>query len=62
MNIDTLEFWYVNGSQHLYGEETLNQVATNSQHIVIALNDASTLPINVMFKRVLKTPDEIRQR
>lgn len=57
-SLANLEVWYVTGSQHLYGEETLNQVAANSQHIVAALNDSGTWPINVVFKPVLKTPDE----
>jgi len=56
-----LEVWYITGSQHLYGEEALQQVAANSQQIVQALNTAGTLPVKVVFKPVLKTPDEIRQ-
>jgi L-arabinose isomerase len=27
------EFWFITGSQHLYGEETLRQVANDSQQI-----------------------------
>ncbi len=60
-SLKQLEVWYVTGSQHLYGEAALNQVAANSQHIVQALNAAGTLPLNVVFKPVLKTPEEIRQ-
>ncbi len=60
-SLKQLEIWYVTGSQHLYGEEALQQVAANSQHIVQALNAAGTLPLNVVFKPVLKTPEEIRQ-
>lgn len=56
-----LEVWYITGSQHLYGEEALKQVAANSQQIVQALNAAGSLPVKIVFKPVLKTPDEIRQ-
>ena len=60
-----LEIWYITGSQHLYGEEALQQVAANSQQIVQALNTSGTgaqaLPVKIVFKPVLKTPDEIRQ-
>ena len=56
-----LEIWYVTGSQHLYGPETLKQVAENSQHIVEALNASNRIPVKLVFKPVLKTPDEIRQ-
>ena len=56
-----LEIWYVTGSQHLYGPETLKQVAENSQRIVEALNASERIPVKLVFKPVLKTPDEIRQ-
>lgn len=55
------EIWYVTGSQHLYGEETLKQVATHSQKIVAALNSAKRIPLSLVFKPVLKTPEEIKQ-
>ena len=60
-NLQAAEIWYVTGSQHLYGEKTLKQVAANSQKIVAALNESGRLPLKVIFKPVLTTPDEIRQ-
>jgi len=54
-----LEVWFVTGSQHLYGPETLAQVAVNSQTIAKAFNESSEIPVNIVFKPVLKTPDEI---
>jgi L-arabinose isomerase len=54
------EIWYVTGSQHLYGPETLKQVAENSRKIVAELSAAKKLPMPLVFKPVLKTPDEIR--
>ena len=54
------EIWYLTGSQHLYGEETLRQVAENSKKIVQALNESGRVPASVVFKPVLTTPDEIR--
>ena len=59
-NLASPEIWYITGSQHLYGPETLKQVAANSQKIVDALNK-SKLPLKVVFKPVVKTPDEIRK-
>ncbi|MBI5689512.1 MAG: L-arabinose isomerase [Verrucomicrobia bacterium] len=56
----TPEVWFVTGSQHLYGPETLQQVARDSQAIVAGLNAAKRLPLPVAFKPVLKTPDEVR--
>lgn len=53
------EIWFVTGSQHLYGPETLEQVATHSRQIAAALDSAAALPLPVVFKPVLTTPDEI---
>ena len=50
--------WLLTGSQHLYGPETLEQVARHSQQIVAALNDAA-LAVRIMYKPVLTTPEEI---
>ena len=53
------EFWFITGSQHLYGPETLRQVAENSQAIVKGLNDSTNIPCTVVYKPVVTTPDEI---
>ncbi|MCK5469383.1 MAG: hypothetical protein KAI99_12760, partial [Cyclobacteriaceae bacterium] len=37
-DIKQYETWFVTGSQHLYGEETLKQVAAHSKEITEALN------------------------
>ena len=60
-NLASLEIWYVTGSQHLYGPETLRQVAENSQKIVAELGASSRIPLKLVFKPVVKTPDEVRQ-
>ncbi|GGB15739.1 L-arabinose isomerase [Puia dinghuensis] len=59
MDLKKLEVWFVTGSQHLYGEETLKQVAAHSQTIAKALNDASQIPVKVVFRPTVKTPEEI---
>lgn len=53
------EAWFATGSQHLYGEETLNQVAEDSSKIARALSDSAKIPVKIAFKPVLTTPDEI---
>jgi L-arabinose isomerase len=53
------EVWFVTGSQHLYGPETLAQVAENSRQIAAALDCSPRIPCRVVFKPVVKTPDEI---
>lgn len=59
INLKQLEVWFVTGSQHLYGEDTLKQVAEHSQQIARFLNDASQIPVTVVFKPTVKTPEEI---
>ena len=59
INLKTLEVWFVTGSQNLYGEETLKQVATHSQQIVKELDASSLIPLRIIFKPVLKNPEEI---
>jgi L-arabinose isomerase len=53
------EVWFVTGSQHLYGPETLKQVAEHSQKIADTLNKVSSIPVQIVFKPVVKTPEEI---
>lgn len=54
-----LEVWFITGSQHLYGEETLKQVATHSQEIAAFLDSAKAIPVKVVFKPTVKSPEEI---
>ena len=54
-----LEFWFLTGSQHLYGPEALEQVAANAKQVVDALNGSGALPHKLVFKPVIKTPDEV---
>jgi L-arabinose isomerase len=59
IDLKQLEVWFVTGSQHLYGPETLEQVAQHSQAIARALDESQAIPVRVVFKPVVKTPDEI---
>jgi L-arabinose isomerase len=55
------EIWFVTGSQGLYGEETLRQVASQSQVIAAALNAAPGIPVPVVWKPVLTGAEAIRR-
>lgn len=59
MPFETLEVWFITGSQHLYGPEALKQVADNSRKVVDGLNASSRLPVRVVFKPVVTTPESI---
>ena len=54
-----LEAWFLTGSQHLYGPEALERVRANSEAVVAGLNGSGALPVRVVFKAVLTTPEEI---
>jgi L-arabinose isomerase len=60
-DLKKLEVWFVTGSQFLYGEETLHAVDRHSQQIVTALSGSPGIPVQVVIKPVLKTPEEIYQ-
>ena len=53
------EVWFVTGSQHLYGDETLKQVDAHAQTIAEFFDEAAPVPVRVVIKPVVKTPDEI---
>ena len=58
-DLKNYEVWFITGSQHLYGEETLRQVDKDSKQIAGALSQSSRIPVKVVFKPVVTTPDEI---
>ena len=51
--LNGLEIWFVTGSQQLYGEETLRQVAEQSRAIAGALAAADAIPVRVVWQPVL---------
>tara|TARA_R110002020_G_scaffold22405_1_gene75742 strand:- start:11881 stop:13431 length:1551 start_codon:yes stop_codon:yes gene_type:complete len=53
------EIWFVTGSQHLYGPETLAQVANNSREVAKGLDASSHIPIKIVYKDIVTTSDEI---
>ncbi|MGY1624634.1 L-arabinose isomerase [Geodermatophilus sp. SYSU D00965] len=55
------ELWFLTGSQGLYGEETLQQVAEQSQRVAAALDEAGEVPIRVVWKPVLTDAGAIRR-
>lgn len=59
IDLSAYEVWFLTGSQHLYGPETLEQVAAHSREIAAALDAAPAIPTRVVFKPVLTTPEQI---
>ena len=59
-NLRVPEIWFITGSQHLYGEQTLEQVAAHSRQMVEGLNASERLPLKLVIQPVLTRPEEIR--
>jgi L-arabinose isomerase len=59
INLKLYEVWFAAGSQHLYGDETLKKVAQHSKEIVKEFNNSALIPVKVIFKPVLTSPDSI---
>jgi L-arabinose isomerase len=59
-DLKSLEVWFVTGSQHLYGEETLKQVAAHAEQIAAGLHKAPEVPVTVVYKPVVKSTEEIQ--
>jgi L-arabinose isomerase len=60
-NVKAYEFWFVTGSQHLYGPETLKEVAAHSTQMAEGLDRDASIPYKVVFKPVLTTADSIHR-
>ena len=58
-NLSHPDIWFVCGSQHLYGEEPLKEVAGNAERIAKELDDAGNIPLKIRYKALLTTPDEV---
>ena len=59
IDLKEFEVWFITGSQHLYGEETLKKVAEHSHQIAKSLDSAAQIPVKVVFKPTVKSPEEI---
>lgn len=59
IQLKKLEVWLLTGSQQLYGKEVLKQVEDHSIVISKELNLSPIIPVTVVCKPVLKSPEEI---
>jgi L-arabinose isomerase len=59
IDLNEFEVWFVTGSQHLYGEATLKKVAEHSMEMAQQMTGSGKLPVKVIFKPVVTSPDAI---
>lgn len=60
-DLKEFEVWFITGSQSLYGSETLRAVEAHSEQIAKELDASSDVPVRIVFRQVLTTPEEIYQ-
>ena len=58
LNLKNFEVWFVAGSQSLYGADALKKVAANAQQVAGALDSSSAIPVDVVFKPIVKSASE----
>ncbi|MDE3057975.1 MAG: L-arabinose isomerase [Bacteroidota bacterium] len=59
INLNQYELWFLTGSQHLYGPEALKKVDEDSRVVANGLSSSSHIPVKIVFKPVLTTPESI---
>ncbi len=61
LNLKEQEFWFVVGSQFLYGPEVLDTVAARAAEMAEKISASPLIPCRFLYKGTVKTPDEIEQ-
>ncbi len=61
IDLSSLEAWFVTGSQHLYGPDTLKTVEQHSATIGTALSASSVIPVKVVAKPVVTDSESIER-
>ncbi len=59
MAMKDYEFWFVVGSQFLYGNDVLDTVAARAAEMAEKMNSSGILPCKIVYKITAKTPEEI---
>ena len=60
IDIKNYEVWFVTGSQHLYGDETLKQVAGHSKKMVKYFSEGDRFPVKIVYKPVMTNASSIK--
>ena len=60
-NLASMRVWFLTGSQTLYGDEVLAQVAAQSQDVVALLEASDAVPVTIEWKPVLTSREAIER-
>lgn len=58
-DIKAYEVWFITGSQHLYGEQILQNVERHAKEVALALDENPNIPVQVIGKGLATTETEI---
>jgi L-arabinose isomerase len=61
IDLANLEAWFVTGSQHLYGTETLKKVEEHAATIARGLSASPEMPVKIVAKPVLTNSESIQE-
>ncbi|HWI68589.1 MAG TPA: hypothetical protein VNS88_09430, partial [Nitrospiraceae bacterium] len=61
IDLSNLEAWFVTGSQHLYGPETLKKVEQHANAIALGLCASPAMPTKIVAKPVMTSSESIDQ-
>lgn len=61
IDLSSLEAWFVTGSQHLYGAETLQKVEQHAGVIANALTASPQMPVKIVAKPVMTNGESIQR-
>ena len=59
--LDDFEVWFLTGSQGLYGEDVLRQVADNSGQIAKGIDADDSVPVRIVAKPVVTSAEGIEE-
>jgi L-arabinose isomerase len=59
IDLQKSEVWFITGSQHLYGDDTLKKVGEHSLQVANGLDGSKNISVKVVFKTVVKSPEEV---
>src|SRR4030066_1102763 len=59
MNLKEFDVWFVHASQHLYCETALKKRDQHSREIAKGLSFSNRIPVNIVLKPVVTTPEAI---
>jgi L-arabinose isomerase len=61
IDLSNLEAWFVTGSQHLYGPETLKKVEQHANSIARTLASSPEMPVKIVAKPVMTNGESIHR-